>query len=368
MKKQSTPKHWNRQVMLWGITLLPLPLLGAATTPANEVKVFKDWAVACNNIRACEATSFMFRDDGTGEMDALLRLERGGKPDDAPAFNLMLGYEPLAANLVGKPVQLRAGGKTLEIGKLTKDQQQQASIVIPSEKNTALLSLITKPALLEIVIGTSTHRATLSGLTASLLYLDEQQKRLDTTSALIRKGKKTMTAKPPATPVLTAVFAPKDMKAPAGLTGKVRKVMATGLADCEPDEGDYKPSERDFAEPLDAKHYLVGIACFSGAYNQMTDMFVVTKDSAASAKPQTTRAKLEFHGKGDSQLVNAAFDPVTGMLSDYNKSRGLGDCGSSTEWVWTGKQFAAVSYDDMPECRGVVDYLNLWTAKVAKPK
>jgi hypothetical protein len=95
----------------------------------------------------------------------------------------------------------------------------------------------------------------------------------------------------------------------------------------------------------------------------MTDLFVVTKDSATSAKPRATRAKLAFHDGGDSQLVNVAFDPKTGVLSEYNKWRGLGDCGSSTNWVWTGKQFAAVTHDTMPECRGIIDYLNLWTAK-----
>lgn len=366
MKRQYTHQRWNRQLLLWGIALLPLPLLGAS--PSNEVKVFKDWGIACNNIQACEATSFMFRDDGTGEMDALLRLERGGKPGDAPRFSLNLGYDALPANLVGKPVLLRAGGKTLALDKLTNTQQREASITIPPEQNAALLTLLTKPALLEIVIGTTTHRATLSGLAASLLYMDEQQKRLDTTSALVRKGSKTMTTMPPATPLLSAALPPKGMQVPAGLHSKVRKVMAANLTDCDADDANNKPSERDFAEPLDAKHYLVGIACFSGAYNQITDMFVVAKDSATSVTPQATRAKLEFHDSGDSQLVNADFDPKTGVLSEYNKGRGLGDCGSSTNWVWTGKQFAAVTDDEMPECRGVIDYLNLWTAKIAKPK
>lgn len=367
MNTHTTRRHSPWSLTLWAAALLPLPLLGAPANP-GELKVFKDWTVACNNIRACEATSFMFRDDGSGQMEAILRLERDGKPDAAPTFSLTLGYEALPANLVGKPVQLRAGGKTLDIGKLNKDQQEDAALTIPPDKNTALLAMLGKPAVLEIVIANRTYRATLSGLAASLLYMDEQQKRLDTLNALIRKGKKIMTAKPPATPVLAALLAPKGMKAPAGLSSKVRKVMTSSLTDCEPDEGDYKPSERDFAEPLDGKRYLVGIACFSGAYNQVTNMFVVTKDSAASAKPQTSLAKLELHSNADSQLVNADFDPKTGKLVEYSKGRGLGDCGSFTEWVWTGKQFSVLTHDEMTECRGVVDYLNLWTATVAKRK
>lgn len=362
------PKHrydYWRIIVLCGIFLPPASL---AAVSIGSVKVFKDWAVACNNIRACEATSFMFRDDGSGEMSALLQLKRGGKADDAPHFSLILGYDALPANLVGKTVRLQAGGESLALGALTSVQQKAAAIAIPVEKNTALLAMLQKPALLEVVVGAQTYRASLSGFAASLLYMDEQQKRLDTASALLRKGDKAMTDKPPEVPPLKAVSPPKGMQAPKDLAGKVRKVMADSLTDCEADEGDYKPSERDFTEPLDAGHYLVGIACFSGAYNEMTDIFVVTKDSAASAKPQTVRAKLELSGGEGSQLVNADFDPKTGILSEYNKGRGLGDCGSDTQWVWTGKQFAAVSHNDMPECRGVIEYLNLWTAQAVKPK
>lgn len=360
------PSRWS--ALLWAAAVLPVPLLAAPAASKGEIKVFKDWAVACNNIRACEATSFMFRDDGSGQMDATLRLERGGKADDAPVFSLTLGYDPLPANLVGKTVQLRAGGKTLDVGKLSGTEQKDAVITLPAEKNAELLALLAKPAVLETVIGNQTYRASLSGLAASLLYMDDKQKRLNTTSALVRKGKQTMTTKPPAAPTLKAVLAPKGMKAPADLSAKVRKVMASSLTDCEPDEGDYKPSERDFAEPLDANRYLVGIACFSGAYNQMTNLFVVTKDSAATAKPQASRAKLELHNSNDAQLVNADFDTKTGTLSEFSKGRGLGDCGSISEWVWTGKQFAAVSHEEMTECRGVIDYLNLWTAQLAKTK
>ncbi|WMP15948.1 DUF1176 domain-containing protein [Thiothrix lacustris] len=354
-------------LILCGIVLLPLPLLGA-TASLNQVKTFKDWVVACNNIRACTATSLMFQDDGSGEMSATIRLERSNKPGDAPVFSLNLGYDTLPAALLGKPVQLRAAGKTLNVGKLTSNQQKQSSITIPAEHNTALLAMISKPALLEIAIGSSTYRATLSGLASSLLYMDEQQKRLDTTTALIRKGNKAMTAIPPSAPIYKAVLAPKSMKVPADLSSTVRTNMASVLTDCDPNEGDYKVSKNDFAEALDTNHYLVGITCFSGAYNQTSNMFVVTQASAASAKPQITPAKLEFHKGSNSQLVNASFDPKTGLLSEYSKARGLGDCGSLTEWVWTGKQFAAVKYDSMPECRGVVDYLNVWTATIGKSK
>lgn len=348
-------------VILCGSALLPASLSAAPTI--GEVKVFKDWAVACNNIRACEATSFLFKEEGSGELDATLQLQRGGQAQDAPHFSLTLGFEPLAANLRGKPVSLQGGGKSVQLGKLSKSQQKNAAIDIPPAHNAALLELLAKPAQLTISIGGKTFQASLSGLSASLLYMDAQQQRVDATTALVRKGSKPMTAVPPATPVRIAVLAPKGMKAPTGLAGKVRTVMVASLKECDADEADNKISDSDFVEALDAKHYLVGVTCFRAAYNEGYEMFVVAADSASSAQPKVTPAKLDVHSGDQSALVNASFDPKTGHLAEYNKGRGIGDCGTSVEWVWTGKQFEAIRYDEMPECRGSLDHLNLWTAK-----
>ena len=52
-------------------------------------------------------------------------------------------------------------------------------------------------------------------------------------------------------------------------------------------------------------------------------------------------------------LLNADFDPKTMTLSDFQKARGLGDCGRLDRFLWDGKAFQPLEIDYMPECRGV---------------
>lgn len=62
--------------------------------------------------------------------------------------------------------------------------------------------------------------------------------------------------------------------------------------------------------------------------------------------------------------INAGFDEETQTLSMFNKGRGLGDCGSQSEWVWDGQAFRLILYKSMPECHGVpeADWATLYRA------
>lgn len=353
---------------LLALSSLTLSANAQAATP-GEFKAFKDWAVACNNVRTCTATSLMGEMGETSPSGiALLRLERGGKATDAAKLSIAFSNEGFAselpANLVGKSVTLKTTDNTLELGKLTAKQQQAGKLTLTTAQTQAALNILSKPASATISIGNERYRSSLAGLQASLLYIDAQQQRLDTTTALVRKGTKAMTASPPALPQLKAVAPPTQRKAPADLTAKVRQTMRQHLSECVADEGDYKPSEYDFVATLDNKHFLVGITCATGAYNQTHTLFVVPQDSAAAANPKARLATLEFHD--GAEIVNSDFSRKTGILAEYAKGRGLGDCGVYNEWVWTGKQFHLLKRDVMEECRGVVDYLNVWTAQVSK--
>jgi len=65
---------------------------------------------------------------------------------------------------------------------------------------------------------------------------------------------------------------------------------------------------------------------------------------------------------GTAMLVNAGWDAKTGQLSSYDKGRGLGDCGTSKEYVWDGAMFRLVEARAMPDCRGSVNWLAIWRA------
>jgi hypothetical protein len=48
------------------------------------------------------------------------------------------------------------------------------------------------------------------------------------------------------------------------------------------------------------------------------------------------------------------------------KGRGIGDCGGSQHYVWDGTEFRLVAVEEMGECRGVVDFISVWRARVVE--
>jgi hypothetical protein len=72
-----------------------------------------------------------------------------------------------------------------------------------------------------------------------------------------------------------------------------------------------------------------------------------------------------LEGADDGVAVNAGYDPKTRILSAYGKGRGVGDCGNSSAWVWTGGAFALSQATVMPVCRGYgPDWPTVFQAKV----
>jgi hypothetical protein len=60
----------------------------------------------------------------------------------------------------------------------------------------------------------------------------------------------------------------------------------------------------------------------------------------------------------DGTLVNADFDRGTLTLSEFNKGRGVGDCGVDRAWTWDGSRFRLTRHSRMDLCRGLAP--GLW--------
>ena len=70
--------------------------------------------------------------------------------------------------------------------------------------------------------------------------------------------------------------------------------------------------------------------------------------------------------ENDGTIVNATWDPKTRLLSSFAKGRGLGDCGIINSFAWDGRLFRLVSQEAMDNCRGSVDYITTWRARVVQ--
>lgn len=336
-----------------------IPMAASATEPA--LKAFGDWQVGCDNVQHCAALSLPPEADGT---IAYLRLDRVAGPDAPVELVLRLLGDWTAASM---PVQLALDGDPFPVRNQavrTGAENGTLSLTFQPVEVEAFIKGARKAKQLSITAPGVTANVSLGGAVAAMLWLDERQGRLDTTSALIRKGNATNVPAAFALPVLTARAAggalpEEDAKA---LTAALRAQFKQQEDDtCEDDE---TLAATDAAWALDGNRRLIGLGCSTGAYNLMTGFWFVDGDDVAAATPV---AFPQGEGEAaDNMVINAEFDPKTGRLDFFSRGRGVGDCGSTGSYAWTGDAFVRTGFSMMGECRGigVDDWIPLYRSMV----
>ena len=333
--------------------ILTALLLAAAAPQPSPLKGFGDWAVGCDNGRACHAVGLM--PESFPEDALTMSVRRGPEAGARAAIAFGTRGETQAAILIadGKPLPARLA------------EDQEGSLAVAAADAPAVLAAMRTAAEFELrrPDGTSLGRVSLKGVSAALLYMDEQQRRIGTVTALVRPGTKPASAVPPPPP-LPRIAAPAGSSRKASLAARdlaaLRKRFKCTIDEVGgPDEQDVQPLGPD---------KLVLLACGSGAYNiSYVPIVVPAKGGVAAARA----ARFDTHeswweGEGKPILINAGFDPASATLVSFSKARGLGDCGSTRSYVWDGARFRLVEQADMDECRGSTDYITTWRAEVRR--
>jgi hypothetical protein len=354
---------------LFGAALVPTLSLGlsgfAMAAPAS--KTFRDWITGCDNLKSCTALSLPAE---AAEQVAFLRLERPAGQNGAANLSVKIRAEklkaPLSADLAIDGAPFPAAGKRIAA---TVIDEETATIALSPDETEALFAAARKATKLTVALAGKSYDVSLSGSVAALLWIDEQQGRLNTTSALIRKGAGTAVPATPPLPVITAkaasqpAIAPKTVKA---LTVALRKQLRR----LDPDQCEDAPDDLPDAEgawPLSGGERLVGLLCSRGAYNLSTVFWILPGSDVAKAR----KAQFpQIDGKPDNMLVNADYDPATGQVSFFSKGRGIGDCGASGTYAWTGSGFVLARFEAMDECRGIAsdDWITLFRSEVKVAK
>lgn len=346
---------------------LCLAALACTPAPAAEPasKLFREWIAGCDNLGSCVAQSMPAEG---ASFAGMLRLERKAGAAAEPSLSLILRADtlreapPVAISIDSQPFP--ASGQTpaativdLETARVTFSAEQTLTLIEAARKATAVQATMAKIR----------YDASLSGAVAALLWIDEQQGRLGTADALIRKGANPATQAPQAKPlpvVTTMPTAGLPALTPArvkAMTTALRARVAKTDPDCEDTES---LREMDRAVALSRSENLVMLSCFGGAYNYATGFWIMPGADAGKAR------KLAFQRPGKptgNRLINAEYSPETGKLEFNEKGRGPGDCGSLGVYAWTGKDFVLTGYEDMPTCRGLLpgdDWLVLWRSEV----
>ena len=170
------------------------PAPAAAAVKSAHVTI-KDWEVACDNTRACEAVGFQSEEGGSAPVS--LWLGRPAGPQGAVTAKLS------AYNFNESPV----GPLTLQVGRLTLAGLKSEEALTPAQVAQLLPALLNADAA-AVSDGKNKWQLSLAGVKAALLKMDDLQGRVDTVTALVKRGPK------PASDVLPPVKAPVLQRLP----------------------------------------------------------------------------------------------------------------------------------------------------------
>lgn len=338
---------------------LALMLQSAAPQPAT-VQIFSDWAVACDNGRRCEAVSL--GDFNEGSM--ALSISRDAAPRAVASLTIDAGLEP--DTLPAGPFRLMT-----DRGALIRDGVTRAALLegLTLPLNTATFALLRPAAGLDLRdrAGRVHRHASLAGLTAAMLYVDDGQRRLNTVTALVRPGRGMAALVPPAPPLPV-------IRHPAPTAGVARPMAAPSAAEqaaMQRRAGCDTPVEAGAARPpirIDAQHHLFLLPCELFAYNATVVPFIgVTEVTTAvwtHARFDDAVPEGMETADGGRRMINGDWIADRRELAADARGRGLGDCGTGTAYAWDGRRFRLTHARSMPVCRGAMQWLTVWRAEV----
>jgi hypothetical protein len=334
--------------------ILFLALAAAAAVPKpTELKLYKDWAVGCDNGLFCHAVGLM--PDGQPEDAITMAVERGAEPDARPVIQFV--FE------TGQAAALMADGQRLnsrlivEDGGARVDPADQSAVIAALRSASRMDLLDTK--------GARIGSLSLAGASAALLFMDDRQHRIGTTSALARPGAAPAGTIPAPAPLPIVKAAPAarghGLVLSAARVKALRKDRKCEIEDVGgPDEIEsYK---------LDDRRSLLLLACGSGAYN-LSSVVLIAEAQGGTIKILPAPFDGSQYGADEDSavLTNAEWSATESLLSSFSKGRGLGDCATVQHYVWDGTRFRLVEQSEMSECRGSTDYIRTWHARVIGP-
>jgi hypothetical protein len=316
--------------VLRGLALILVCVLAPALAAA-EVKTIRDWTAECDEDLTCVATASGAGGMVMGGTGYQLRFARA--PGDASwwsmRFFLKHVTKPKADGEMAVSVDGGAPISFYEEYGYLRDADGITFGIAGGDDLSKLFAAVRKGRKLTLSYETSEGRTqkedfSLSGLAAVLLWIDDQQKRVGRSSE---------------------ISSPAGVEGDAKFTAKKDVLDQIALRvkfDC-----DSPPEDSEVGSYHLPGGFALHIAqCFAGPYNFTQLYFLERRDDL-----QLIYFADYYDGwTGTNQLFNSEFNPKTGWLGAFYKGRGVGDCGSTGQWVWSGYSFKLVEYSAWPDC------------------
>lgn len=332
-------------------TVLASPVFAAGQDINPYYAEFKDWTISCDNLGRCEASGLV---EGSR---AALRISREAGPATSPMVRLSSagelhiedfrvdGQETVLSEAIdwGQPTR-RAGGSQFAL------DGQHGQFVVDVLRNASRLTL-----------GPRAGNATisLSGMTAALLSMDAQQRRLDTDGALIRKGPLPETRAPaprsmphvPIRPLSTRPVEPGILEATQGARGGWVDGACAGTRPADP---------RDRAHPLTDEHVLVLLECRREGERSWFMGFKVDRSLGTEPEMATTTMVADAMASSAPGWASPELDLATGTLRFDAPAQADRRCGYRVTQRFDGTAFSLVEYREQKRCAGLPDDWPAW--------
>lgn len=339
--------------------ILALSLAGtAASTPATSPPVadipqpaaFGDWIVVCNNVRDCEAIAA--KPDAASGSNWTLLVKRGAEASDKPEVSAAPSFD-----FYEKPTNIRIDGRSTEFtfgksGYLTGHPIR-------------FLKAIARARSAQVIgpDGGVLGDLPVMGAAAGMSWMDDQQKRAGTVTAVVASGAKPA-SKVPAPPRLPIITQPEPSDAPPRVLKPEAIAEIQKAGDCS------RPVGNEEFFRLDAGHSLGLIPCVLGAYQGFSMAVIIDQAGDWSFAPleQPRELKMTYRSIEPwmySGVTTPDFASATRILSEFAKGRGMADCGQAAKWAWDGEIFRLASFNEMRECQGTPpgDWPSLWVTQ-----
>ncbi len=177
----------------------------------------------------------------------------------------------------------------------------------------------------------------LNGLSAALLYIDEQQNRIASRRQISLTLERPVTLKKTAEEL--AFLNHQTTNDPEICDLKAQELYAAGVS----------------VEKLDENNHLVIIPCFLAAYNSGARLFLVQEKEQKSILLLWAHYTQLTGWSGTDILSNVSFDNQTNKITMIHKGRGLGDCGVFAQWHWQKDFFIMKELRAKENCDGKND-------------
>ena len=309
------------------LTLLPV---AAMATSIKGIGNYQDWDLVCDNTGTCRMAGY--QDESSDPVSILFTRAAGENAAVEGKLTISPFGEADRDVQVGQDIEIWLNGKSLGKVKHISDDTPDK---LTEEQTKALLSGLKKESEIRLTYGKTTLKVSDKGAAAAMLKMDEFQQRLNTPSALIRKGQEKHAVLAPQPAPKIEVVSVNNRKTTELKRGEKQYDNVLALLRKANSCDDEDITSQDITlYPLTQNKVLAEALCVRGAY-QSTNYYAVLDDKLSKVEQVLAE---QYNEAGYDEKQGYAF-----VRGSY-KGRALGDCWAGQDAVWNGKIFIRTSH------------------------